>query len=109
MKRRSVLASATPAPSGKDLDRLQFTVVHYAGKVTYDTQLFLDKNRDYLIPEQFIILGDSEEELVKSIFAEASAEFKASGGSMEASHAGGGRGACRRPRLEQPVPGARTT
>lgn len=65
-----------------------FTIDHYAGKVTYDTLLFLDKNRDYLIPEQFIILGDSEEEFVKQLFAQAAAEFKESGGSMKLTSVG---------------------
>ncbi len=51
--------------------------------MTYDTLLFLDKNRDFLIPEQFIILGDSEEEFVKALFAQSAAEYKESGGSMK--------------------------
>ena len=51
--------------------------------MTYETLLFLDKNRDFLIPEQFIILGDSEEEFVKTLFSEAAAEYKAAGGSMK--------------------------
>lgn len=33
-----------------------FTVVHYAGDVAYDTSGFLEKNRDYIIPEQLSLL-----------------------------------------------------
>lgn len=60
-----------------------FTIDHYAGKVTYETLLFLEKNRDFLIPEHFIILGESTETFVQALFAEKAAEFKAAGGSMK--------------------------
>ena len=52
VKRRSVLPSANPSSlAGKDLDKLQFCIVHYAGKVTYTAESWLDKNRGFLQPE----------------------------------------------------------
>jgi myosin-5 len=42
-----------------------FTINHYADPVTYDCQTFLDKNRDYVIPDQILALEKSEFTLVR--------------------------------------------
>jgi hypothetical protein len=47
-----------------------FTIVHYAGDVAYDTTGFLEKNRDYIIPEQLSLLEHSPK-LQTSLFQKA--------------------------------------
>ncbi len=77
VKRRSVLPSATPASAaGKDLDKLRFSITHYAGKVTYTAEQWLDKNRGFLQPELAFLLSTSSSSLLSSLFA-PSAEAKA--------------------------------
>ena len=46
----------------------QFTIRHYAGQVTYSTDNFLDKNKDYLVPEHQVMLEASELEFVRELF-----------------------------------------
>ena len=41
------LPMARPRPSVVD-SAVSFTVIHFAGQVTYDTTSFMDKNRDEL-------------------------------------------------------------
>ncbi|XWS09072.1 hypothetical protein CRYUN_Cryun40dG0054700 [Craigia yunnanensis] len=50
------------------LARTDFTICHYAGEVTYQTELFLDKNKDYVVPEHQALLGASECTFVSSLF-----------------------------------------
>ncbi|XP_045800079.1 myosin-15-like isoform X5 [Trifolium pratense] len=45
-----------------------FTVSHYAGKVTYHTNTFLDKNRDYVVLEHCNVLSSSKCPFVKGLF-----------------------------------------
>ncbi|XVF29233.1 hypothetical protein REPUB_Repub15cG0103400 [Reevesia pubescens] len=45
-----------------------FTICHYAGDVTYQTELFLDKNKDYVVPEHQALLGASGCSFVSSLF-----------------------------------------
>ena len=79
-KRRSVLPSATPASvKDKDLDKLRFSITHYAGKVTYTTEQWLDKNRGFLQPELAFLLSTSSSSLLSSLFT-PSAEAKAEKG-----------------------------
>ncbi|CAH8320959.1 unnamed protein product [Eruca vesicaria subsp. sativa] len=48
-----------------------FTLSHYAGKVTYQTETFLDKNRDYTIVEHCSLLSSSRCPFVAGLFASA--------------------------------------
>ncbi|XP_039031656.1 myosin-15-like isoform X2 [Hibiscus syriacus] len=45
-----------------------FTVSHYAGKVTYQTDSFIDKNRDYVVVEHCNLLASSKCQFVASLF-----------------------------------------
>ncbi|KAL4297253.1 hypothetical protein GQ457_12G001630 [Hibiscus cannabinus] len=50
------------------LSRTDFTINHYAGEVTYSTDLFLDKNRDYVVSEHQALMYASECSFVSSLF-----------------------------------------
>lgn len=56
------------------LSRSDFTICHYAGDVTYQTELFLDKNKDYVIAEHQALLNDSECSFVSGLFPPSSEE-----------------------------------
>ncbi|XP_042961237.1 myosin-15 isoform X1 [Carya illinoinensis] len=45
-----------------------FTISHYAGKVTYHTDTFLDKNRDYVVVEHCNLLSSSKCPFVAGLF-----------------------------------------
>ncbi|XP_058078389.1 myosin-15 isoform X2 [Magnolia sinica] len=45
-----------------------FTISHYAGKVTYQTNSFLDKNRDYVVVEHCNLLSSSKCSFVAGLF-----------------------------------------
>ncbi|GKV00049.1 hypothetical protein SLEP1_g12804 [Rubroshorea leprosula] len=45
-----------------------FTMSHYAGKVTYQTDTFLDKNRDYVVVEHINLLASSRCPFVAGLF-----------------------------------------
>eukprot|EP00051_Salpingoeca_urceolata_P023875 m.411732 g.411732 ORF g.411732 m.411732 type:complete len:1663 (-) comp20165_c1_seq2:63-5051(-) len=49
-------------------DRSVFTVIHFAGKVQYNAEGFLAKNRDQLSPDVVTLLQDSQLPLIASIF-----------------------------------------
>uniref|UniRef100_A0A1J3FM19 Myosin-15 n=1 Tax=Noccaea caerulescens TaxID=107243 RepID=A0A1J3FM19_NOCCA len=51
-----------------------FTLSHYAGKVTYKTETFLDKNRDYAIVEHCNLLSSSKSPFVAGLFPSAPEE-----------------------------------
>ncbi|GFQ02596.1 myosin-8 [Phtheirospermum japonicum] len=50
------------------LSRTDFTICHYAGDVTYQTELFLDKNKDYVVAEHQALLSASNCSFVSSLF-----------------------------------------
>uniref|UniRef100_A0A803LAF0 Myosin-6-like n=1 Tax=Chenopodium quinoa TaxID=63459 RepID=A0A803LAF0_CHEQI len=50
------------------LARSDFTVCHYAGDVTYQTELFLDKNKDYIVAEHQALLSASRCSFVANLF-----------------------------------------
>ncbi|KAK1289386.1 hypothetical protein QJS10_CPB18g01808 [Acorus calamus] len=50
------------------LARTDFTIIHYAGDVTYQTELFLDKNKDYVIAEHQALLNASKCHFVSGLF-----------------------------------------
>ncbi|XP_024981732.1 myosin-6-like [Cynara cardunculus var. scolymus] len=56
------------------LARSDFTICHYAGDVTYQTELFLDKNKDYVIAEHQALLSASKCFFVSNLFPTSSEE-----------------------------------
>ncbi|CAL0325517.1 unnamed protein product [Lupinus luteus] len=50
------------------LSRTSFTISHYAGEVTYLADLFLDKNKDYVVAEHRDVLTASKCSFVASLF-----------------------------------------
>ncbi|KAK4768747.1 hypothetical protein SAY86_026897 [Trapa natans] len=50
------------------LSRTDFTICHYAGDVTYQTELFLDKNKDYDVAEHQALLSESRCSFIKDLF-----------------------------------------
>ncbi|NXQ58968.1 MYO15 protein, partial [Anthoscopus minutus] len=53
----------------------EFTVLHYAGPVTYQVRKFLNKNRDQLRPEVLDIFSQSRLKVVSHIFQRAKAAY----------------------------------
>ncbi|KVI08151.1 Dil domain-containing protein, partial [Cynara cardunculus var. scolymus] len=56
------------------LSNSAFTIDHYAGEVTYQTEFFLDKNKDYVIAEQQALLSASKCSFVSGLFPPAAEE-----------------------------------
>ncbi|KAJ6824987.1 myosin-6-like [Iris pallida] len=50
------------------LARSDFTICHYAGDVTYQTELFIDKNKDYVVAEHQSLLNASKCSFVSGLF-----------------------------------------
>ncbi|MCD7450736.1 hypothetical protein HAX54_008297 [Datura stramonium] len=56
------------------LSRTDFTIAHYAGEVLYQSDLFLDKNKDYVVPEHQDLLSASKCPFVAGLFPPVSEE-----------------------------------
>lgn len=52
----------------KSTNGVQFTVQHFAGRVTYDASSFLEKNRNFLPPEVVQLLRSSGNPTVRFLF-----------------------------------------
>ncbi|KAE8725823.1 Myosin-9 [Hibiscus syriacus] len=50
------------------LSRTDFTIAHYAGDVPYQSDQFLDKNKDYVVPEHQDLLSASKCSFVSGLF-----------------------------------------
>ncbi|XP_051118886.1 myosin-11-like [Andrographis paniculata] len=50
------------------LSRTDFTIAHYAGEVMYQSDQFLDKNKDYVVPEHQDLLNASKCSFVAGLF-----------------------------------------
>ncbi|GMI94274.1 MYOSIN XI E [Hibiscus trionum] len=50
------------------LSRTDFTIAHYAGDVLYQSDQFLDKNKDYVVPEHQDLLSVSKCSFVAGLF-----------------------------------------
>ncbi|XP_062186610.1 myosin-6-like isoform X2 [Phragmites australis] len=57
-----------PHFSRPKFSRSDFTIHHYAGNVTYQTDMFLDKNIDYAVNEHQVLLHASKCSFVSSLF-----------------------------------------
>ncbi|EOX94525.1 Myosin family protein with Dil domain, putative [Theobroma cacao] len=61
------------------LARTEFTIAHYAGEVQYQSDQFLDKNKDYVVPEHQDLLSASKCSFVAGLFPPLSEETAKSG------------------------------
>ncbi|KAL8122002.1 hypothetical protein AgCh_018654 [Apium graveolens] len=50
------------------LSQSDFTIRHYAGDVTYQSDFFLDKNKDYVVGEHHSLLSASRDPFVSALF-----------------------------------------
>ncbi|KAI5393544.1 hypothetical protein KIW84_060605 [Lathyrus oleraceus] len=57
-----------PRLEKEKFSQTDFIVSHYAGKVTYHTDAFLDKNRDYIVVEHCNLLSSSSCPFVSGLF-----------------------------------------
>ncbi|CAJ1972908.1 unnamed protein product [Sphenostylis stenocarpa] len=57
-----------PRLEKEKFSQTDFTISHYAGKVTYHTDTFLDKNRDYVVVEHCNLLSSSKCPFVSRLF-----------------------------------------
>ncbi|CAD6205072.1 unnamed protein product [Miscanthus lutarioriparius] len=59
---------AHPRLEKPKLSKTDFSLSHFAGKVTYQTDLFLEKNRDYVIAEHQNLLSSSKCSFISGLF-----------------------------------------
>ncbi|KAH7279110.1 hypothetical protein KP509_37G005700 [Ceratopteris richardii] len=58
------------------LSSTEFVLSHYAGEVTYQTDLFLEKNKDYVVVEHEELLLNSKDPFVSGLFTPQSDEMR---------------------------------
>ncbi len=56
------------------LDQTGFTIEHYAGAVSYRTENFLNKNKDFVVAEHQQLMQNSSVEFVRALFPPEAAE-----------------------------------
>jgi len=59
--------------------QVDFTLNHYAGDVTYESENFIEKNKDYAIAEHTDVLSTSETDILRVIFEEKENEILSEG------------------------------
>ncbi|XP_076944168.1 myosin-11-like [Bidens hawaiensis] len=70
------------------LSRTGFTIAHYAGEVQYQSEQFLDKNKDYVVPEHQDMLTASKCFFVSGLFPPLPDDSKSSNKSSKFSSIG---------------------
>ncbi|KAF8063028.1 XI-F [Scenedesmus sp. PABB004] len=69
------------------LSQTAFTIAHYAGPVTYQTENFLDKNKDFVVAEHQALLEASATPFVRELFAGGEPQAEGEGGKASAPRA----------------------
>ena len=65
---RSLTRRRPLAARARSADKLQFSITHYAGKVTYTAEAWLDKNRGFLQPDLAFLMRTSSNPLLQTLF-----------------------------------------
>jgi myosin I len=69
------LAGATPAsPSSRQTNPTCFVVKHYAGDVQYESEGFIEKNKDTLFRDLMLAMSHSKLEFVQNLFPEVTSD-----------------------------------
>ena len=50
------------------LRKMEFVIGHYAGKVTYDADGFVEKNKDSVSNQIKAVMAESKQEIIKNIY-----------------------------------------
>lgn len=69
-------AQAIGADLGKEMDKLQFVIHHFAESVQYTAYKWLDRNRNVLSPELRSLLASSDNPIVQMAFPAESSTAK---------------------------------
>ena len=68
-----------------------FALEHYAGEVVYESEHFLEKNKDFVILDHQKLFADSKEGLLRSMFVDSSPDSNGSGSGVGGGNPGGSR------------------
>ncbi|GLI63183.1 hypothetical protein VaNZ11_005953 [Volvox africanus] len=88
------------APSCKDSQRFikpktsntEFIINHYAGPVRYDTANFIEKNKDFVVPEHQALLSGSKHPFISALFADTDAAVDGAAATGPPGRRGGAKG-----------------